>query len=102
MLSTWLSTWTEISDGVSVEMSAEVSSLVDVIYDGFVPQILAISAGFYAVPHAEEDMVAYTELVDSYADPNPFTDKLIWKIDDTVDAVFPDNVKQYNGNIYPS
>lgn len=47
-------------------------------------------------------MVAYTELVDSYADPNPFTDKLIWKIDDTVDAVFPDNVKQYNGNIYPS
>ena len=100
-LSTWISTWVEISDGVSVEMSAEVSSMIDVVYDGFVPQILAISAGFYPVPYVRDDMVEYTNEVDGYPNPNPFVDRLIWKIDNASDAAFPENVAQYNGNIYP-
>lgn len=106
MLSTWLSTWTEISvdaegNPISVELSAELSSLVDVIYDGFVPQILAISAGFYPVPYAEPDMLEYTDKADMYPVQHPFVDRLIWKIDEASDMEFPYNVAQHNRNTYP-
>lgn len=81
----------------SVDMSAEVSAIVDVVYEGFIPQILTISAGFYAVPYME-NIPEYIDKVDTYPDSNPYVDRIIWKINDASDAAFPYNVAWYNGN----
>lgn len=71
--------------------------MIDVVYDGFIPQVLSISAGFYPVP-LQSDFIPYMDEVDGYPDPNPYVDRIIWKIDNASEAAFPDNIVWINGN----
>lgn len=96
-ISSYISTWTEVSGDISVEMSAQVSTEVEVIYDGFVPQINAIDIGFYAVPK-EKDFIEYMDYVDTLSNYDPYVDRFIWKIDGASEAEFPYNVGWYRKN----
>lgn len=93
MVSTYISTWIVTNDdGTSSLVSAELSTDTGTVYDGFTPIIKSLNVGFYAVPSAQEDIVAYMSSVDNYPNAWPYVDRFIWKIDQWSSNEFPDNV----------
>lgn len=92
------------SKQLSVYSNQQVTSLIstvvstdysDDIYDGFTPIVNQINVGFYATPH-QSGFIEHMNFVDNeLEDPaliSTHVDRLLWKIDETSDKQYPDNV----------